>query len=172
MGPDGAPEEDRRYHHEINQEPRWTCVTDLSKYTVIPTDVVAPLHVWCATGGAGHSLQGVVWWPTQTPRLDPLLNAVFHCFWDFGKEQLDNIARFRGLDVSGTPSLPGVLSMLCKEIYKAKTGSDLGEERLAEILSLRAVLPPDPLYDIISHQDLVEVSLRDDQRDLEAGKRK
>ena len=55
------------------------------------------------------------------------------------------------------PTFPQLLVALIKVVMPAVT-----EERIAEILARRAHKSPDPIYSIISHEDLMEVSSKDD----------
>ena len=72
------------------------------------------------------------------------------------------LAKMRRLDISASPSLPGVLALLISSVIPG-----ISDERLAEILALRSVVPANPIYDVATHEDLLEVSLKDDHRDLE-----
>ena len=141
---------------------------DEDPFEVVPTRPVSPLHL--------HLLVGKRRWPDfehcgvvrLTTGEDPQsvwVHAAEHAFWDLGLTKLRQLCHMRetlhGGDVGLT--LPSVLQALVVDCLPGVT-----DERLADILRLRAIKPFDPVAEVIGDLDLEQVAAADELREFKA----
>ena len=116
------------------------------------------------TGLKGHAFQGAVPYPTEMEEMTMWRWNAENYSHDLTLEPLRKLAGYRGLPWKTKPTLPGLLVMLLKDVIKGI----IDGVRLKAIISLLALPMGNPLEDVVSLEDLQEVSLKDDWRDIEA----
>ena len=140
----------------LTEAPVWINPLEIDNYEVLPTVIASPAHLFLVNRRKVHKYSGIG--PVQTSVAEDLYTqAARHCFYQIPLHQLKTLCAQFGL----SPPSPDLLGHL--QALLACLLPDLSPDETRNILMMRAILPVNPLADIITDDMMLEELVATDE---------
>ena len=127
----------------------WINPLDIDSYEVVPTVIASPIHLFLKNRKRVHKYSGIVLVQTGECE-DVYVHAARKCFYDLPFHQLKTLVSQYGIAVPSPDELGHLQAVFACLL------PDLSADETRTILMMRAVLPVDPVADIITDDMMLE----------------